>query len=100
MFFSFPLYQIEVSVDVHGEHNRHRSIEVPAFLRSFTQTLIVDTTPQRALSYNVTLLGLQEPWQSFQFTLRPRLASCVNQSVAMAKVFMPWAQKESVLQSR
>nr|XP_027238269.1 GPI inositol-deacylase-like [Penaeus vannamei]XP_027238270.1 GPI inositol-deacylase-like [Penaeus vannamei]XP_027238271.1 GPI inositol-deacylase-like [Penaeus vannamei] len=91
--------KVEVSVDVHGEGGRQKDFEVPAFIKSFTQTLIVDTTPQRALSYNVSLQGLHEPWQSFKFTLRPRSASCVNHSVIQAKIFVPWAQKESILQN-
>ncbi|XP_068212872.1 GPI inositol-deacylase [Palaemon carinicauda] len=89
--------RVEVAIDVHSENGRHRSVEVPVFIRSFTQTLIVDTTPQKALSYNVSLLGLQEPWQSFRFMLRPR-QRCEGQTVTTAMIYMPWAQKESYLQ--
>nr|XP_045620220.1 GPI inositol-deacylase-like isoform X1 [Procambarus clarkii] len=90
--------RVEVAIDVHSKTGRQRAIDVPVFFRSFMQTLIVDTTPQKALSYNVTLKGLQDMWQSFKLILRPR-SSCVTEKVPMAKIYLPWAQKEFYLHS-
>ncbi|XP_071536619.1 GPI inositol-deacylase isoform X2 [Panulirus ornatus] len=90
--------RVEVAIDVHSENGRQRSVHVPAFIRSFTPTLIVDTTPQKALSYNVTLDGLQEMWQSFRFILRPR-SQCAAKNVTMARLYIPWAQKVSYIQN-
>ncbi|KAK7067050.1 GPI inositol-deacylase [Halocaridina rubra] len=89
--------KVEVYIDVHSKTGRHRSIEIPVFLRSFTQTIIVDTTPQKALFYNISLVGLQNLWQSFSVTVRPR-QKCNGQSIITTKLYMPWAQKELYLQ--
>lgn len=90
--------KVGIAVDVHSQTGRQRSTHVPSFLRSFIQTLVVDTTPQKALSYNVTLNGFSESWQSFKFILRPR-QSCHTQEVPMAKLYIPWTQKVSYIQN-
>ncbi|XP_053646137.1 GPI inositol-deacylase [Cherax quadricarinatus] len=90
--------RVEIAIDVHSKTGRQRTIDVPAFFRSFIQTLIVDTTPQKALSYNVTLRGLEDMWQSFKLILRPRSA-CATENVPMAKMYLPWVQKEFYLQN-
>ncbi|KAG7178025.1 GPI inositol-deacylase-like, partial [Homarus americanus] len=90
--------KVQVAIDIHSKNGRQRAIDVPAFFRSFMQTLIVDTTPQKALSYNVTLKGLQDMWQSFKIIVRPR-STCATENVPVAKMYTPWVQKESSLES-
>ncbi|KAK3862147.1 hypothetical protein Pcinc_031962 [Petrolisthes cinctipes] len=63
---------VEVWIDIHSEGGRSRTINLPAFIRSFTPMLVEDSTPLHAATYNVTLRGLTELWQSYQVTVKPR----------------------------
>ncbi|XP_050692366.1 GPI inositol-deacylase-like isoform X2 [Eriocheir sinensis] len=90
--------KVAVAVDVHSQNGRYRSTHVPTFFRSFAQTLVVDTTPQKALSYNVTLNGFSDGWQSLKLILKPR-QSCHTPEVPMARLYIPWTGKVSFLQN-
>ncbi|KAK4316241.1 hypothetical protein Pmani_012576, partial [Petrolisthes manimaculis] len=95
---------VEVWIDIHSDGGRARKVNLPAFIRSFTPMLVEDATPLQAATYNVTLNGLGDLWQSYQVTVKPRnkCVPAVN-SVSpppAAILHLPWAiQSHSFLYS-
>ncbi|XP_043245683.1 GPI inositol-deacylase-like [Amphibalanus amphitrite] len=87
--------QVTVDCDVSRHSDRQLTADVPAFssFRAFfSQQLLLAETQAGALSYNVSLKSLTEPWQAVRLYLRPT-AACGLSSQSGLSFHVPWGQQ-------
>ncbi|KAF0313639.1 GPI inositol-deacylase [Amphibalanus amphitrite] len=87
--------QVTVDCDVSRHSDRQLTADVPAFssFRAFfSQQQLLAETQAGALSYNVSLKSLTEPWQAVRLYLRPT-AACGLSSQSGLSFHVPWGQQ-------
>ncbi|CAL4124116.1 unnamed protein product, partial [Meganyctiphanes norvegica] len=81
---------IDISIDIHSVNDRLKSIELQPLIVSLAGEVINDNTPPKALAYNLSLTGLDQPWQSYHISLNPSGRTCPPEQTLIGKLVLPW----------
>ena len=82
----------KVHVDTYSEQQRFLSYAVPRWISFMTPHVVVAKTAQSAVFYNISLQGLEEPWQSYDIHVTP-VGECNDQThFGLMRFVTPWAR--------
>lgn len=84
---------VEISIDIHNINDRQKDIELPPLIVSLAEDIIMKNTPHKALAYNLSLSGLDQPWQAYQISLNPSGPSCPQEQTLFGKLVLPWTSQ-------
>merc|ERR1719500_2036535 len=84
-----------VNIDVYGLRERWISYAVPKWVTFWREFPIVETTAAGAVFYNISLTGMENPWQAYSVKALPVQCSTPGEGekphFGLAKFFTPWA---------
>jgi glycosylphosphatidylinositol deacylase len=77
-----------VNIDVYNPRERRISYTVPKWINFWRQFTVVEKTVPGAVFYNISMTGIDHPWQAY--TVTAESAQC-GERVSMARFITPWA---------
>ena len=84
-----------VNIDVYGLRERWISYAVPKWVTFWREFPIVETTAAGAVFYNISLTGMENPWQAYSVKAMPIQCSMPGEGekphFGLARFFTPWA---------
>ena len=84
-----------VNIDVYGLRERWISYAVPKWVTFWREFPIVETTASGAVFYNISLTGMENPWQAYSVKAMPLQCSPPGEGekphFGLARFFTPWA---------
>eukprot|EP00092_Neocalanus_flemingeri_P010254 GFUD01011050.1.p1 GENE.GFUD01011050.1~~GFUD01011050.1.p1 ORF type:complete len:1057 (+),score=343.38 GFUD01011050.1:48-3218(+) len=91
-----PVYteDTRVNIDVYNPRERSISYAVPKWINFWRQFTVVEKTVQGAVFYNLSLTGIDHPWQAYVVKADPRQCMSENEekpNFGLAMFITPWA---------
>jgi len=91
-----PVYteDTRVNIDVYNPRERRISYTVPKWINFWRQFTVVEKTVAGAVFYNLSLTGIDHPWQAYVVTASPSQCSPKTDEkphFSLARFITPWA---------
>jgi len=88
-----------INVDLYNPRERSVTYSVPKWINFWRQMTVIDKTVAGAVYYNLTLSGLEQPWQSYVLTINP-IQCRTDMNIAkphygLARFITPWSSDVS-----
>lgn len=80
-------------MDINDKYSHYASIEAPKFMSSFSPIVIMNQTPQNALSVNITIEKFTEFWQSFTLFVSPVGSCAANDGLPFVSFRSSWLDR-------
>eukprot|EP00090_Calanus_glacialis_P013911 TRINITY_DN2253_c0_g1_i7.p1 TRINITY_DN2253_c0_g1~~TRINITY_DN2253_c0_g1_i7.p1 ORF type:complete len:1052 (-),score=349.76 TRINITY_DN2253_c0_g1_i7:167-3322(-) len=91
-----PVYteDTRVNIDVYNPRERRVTYAVPKWINFWRQFTVVEKTVAGAVFYNLSLTGIDNPWQAYVVTAEPSQCSAQAEEkphYGLARFITPWA---------
>ena len=82
-----------VNIDLYNPRERNLSFAVPKWINFWREVSLVERTVQGSVYYNLSLTGLELPWQSYLVSARPlKCGASPPPQYGLARLVTPWSR--------